>query len=95
LEYDAHECWLGVQAQLNQIRSLESAAKEAETKRTTYEDVTLQVKRLWDTLCDDIVLLAKHAIRGMVRPRYLGRVSLYPCTAKVLRPGSANHNKGR
>lgn len=41
--------------------------KETEAKRTAYEDVTLQVKKLWDTLCDDIGLLHSHAARDLVR----------------------------
>lgn len=56
-----------LQAQLSQIRALEAVSKETESKRTTYEDVTLQVKKLWDTLCDDIGLLHSHAARELVR----------------------------
>lgn len=58
-----------LQSQLNQIRQLEGVVKDAEAKRTAYEDVTLQVKKLWDTLCDDIALLSDHAAAGEVRSR--------------------------
>ena len=56
-----------MQSQLKQIQTLERAAKQSEDQRTAFEDVTLQVKRLWDTLCDDIALLAQHAVADLVR----------------------------
>jgi hypothetical protein len=56
-----------LQVQLEKIRALEAVRKETERKRTEYEDVTLQVTRLWDTLCDDISLLYKNALRDLVR----------------------------
>ena len=62
---------LCVQTQLKQIQGLEAKAREAEEKRTVFEDVTLQVKRLWDTLCDDIELLAKTAVASLVRIAWL------------------------
>ena len=61
----------GMQAQLSQIRALEAVSKETDAKRTAYEDVTLQVKKLWDTLCDDIELLHSHAVRDLVCPSHL------------------------
>ena len=64
-------CWRNaracLQSQLKQIQTLERAAKQSEDQRTAFEDVTLQVKRLWDTLCDDITLLAQHAVADLVR----------------------------
>ena len=56
-----------VQSQLKQIQALEGAAQQVEEQRTAFEDVTLQVKRLWDTLCDDISLLTRQAVSDLVR----------------------------
>ena len=50
-----------LQVQNEEIKQLQEVAKNADIKRTDYEEVTLLVKRFWDRLIDDVVFLCKQA----------------------------------